>query len=168
MVPRPLPLLLGLLCGRCTAREEGWYLANYPNHVLGEPADYTGTEYGDNCVGGISYEGNTCGVTVSCKDTCEGLGFEKATGARYVCNPYGDHWSTWGCRAPTSSDGPLEEPSNAAPLSPGGENAHCMVMVFDVDYDGEVRLPPRAVAPPPGVWSDACVRGRAGRPRHVQ
>ena len=118
----------------------GWYLANYVNHELGTIPRYDSVNYGGNQPASIPYGGER----VSCPETCAGLGYGPPTGARWACNFFGNdpetnipQWDAEGCvpeyaegyeRAPDGTDFP--------PETPGGANAHCSVMAYDIDGDG--------------------------------
>lgn len=99
----------------------GWFLGNYPNHVIGEAPDYCNTEYA---------WGQGQGASINCQETCAQHRGAIATGARFVCNKdYGSGCDPNQCVA-GAPDG-YDFPAGA----PGGANTHCMTMVYDVDGD---------------------------------
>ena len=135
-----LALLPQLADAASTTCGGGWYLANYINHELGTVPRYDSVNYGGTQPTSIPYGGEL----VSCPETCAGLGYGPATGARWACNYFGNdpdtdipQWDAEGCvpayavgyeNAPDGTDFPAE--------TPGGANAHCSVMAYDIDGDG--------------------------------
>jgi len=110
-----------------------WFLANYPNRPpMGEAFDYKDYTFGPSAGGGGS-----SGVKVNCVETCGMVDAHYgsntvATGARFACNMQG----SWGCNTNTYAAGfEMFDGADVPPGQPGGENSHCMTMLFDVDGD---------------------------------
>ena len=136
--------------GRCG----GWHLANYDNHVVGETPNYAGTQYGLMGTNSGGYANFFSSPQLSCPETCAllGPGYESA-GARYVCNWYPGCDAGGGCWNPlmwnseteqregtcTAEQAPGPDGTDFPPGTPGGHNAHCDTMAYDVDGDGTVR-----------------------------
>ena len=135
-----LALLPQLADAASTTCGGGWYLANYINHELGTVPRYDSVNYGGNQPTSIPYGGEL----VSCPETCAGLGYGPATGARWACNYFGNdpetdipQWDAEGC-VPAYADGYENAPDGTdfPAETPGGANAHCSVMAYDIDGDG--------------------------------